>query len=273
MDDGAKGLRQDDRQAAFVQLGAGETLVLRCPARVERNEGIDAKQKLDTFIERNRGMQRLVERAVDVMFAVDHHGREHPGQRGRSLDRRRNRNMVAPGAAERDRRAGVEVGRDEKKPAVELAKIIGAAGRREQPLEKGPHGAIVEYPRRERVRQRRQRFHEPSPERVAQVLHCRLTGEPRQAGRAPHEFGEGGTKEHLGRQRGIDAVVDEKTIHLRGRDAVRQSSCDKTTGGNADIDVEGGQIDALERVGQREQRADLVDPAQRTAASQREAHA
>ena len=36
---------------------------------------------------------------------------------------------------------------------------------------------------------------------------------------------------------------------------------------DADVDVEIAEIDAVERVGQREQRADLVDPAERAAAA------
>jgi hypothetical protein len=71
-----------------------------------------------------------------------------------------------------------------------------------------------------------------------------------------------GRRKISGRQRGIGAVLDEEPIHLRGRDAVRQRGGDEAARRDPDVDVEVAEVDAFERVGEREQRADLVDAAE-----------
>ena len=97
------------------------------PLASNGHQRIDAEEQIDAFVERDRRVQRLVERAVDEIFAADPHRRKEARQRRRGLDRLRNRNVVAPGRAEGHRRAGVEVGRDEKELAAEAAEIVGAA--------------------------------------------------------------------------------------------------------------------------------------------------
>ena len=127
VDDGAERLRQHDGEAAVTQLVDGGPAVARRAARVERHERIDAQQQIDAFVERDRRVQRLVERAVDEIFVADPHRRKEAGQRRRGLDRLRNRNVVAPRRPEGHGSAGVEVGRDEKELAAERAEIVGAA--------------------------------------------------------------------------------------------------------------------------------------------------
>ncbi len=174
---------------------------------------------------------------------------------------------------ERHRLAGVEIRRDEKQLGLELAEIVGAPGGGEQAAQEVADRPVVEHPRRNGARQRRERRHQPVPERVAQILQRRPRDEPRERKRAQGELRERRAKKNLGRERGVGAVVDEEPVHLRGRNAVRQRCGDVAPRRHADIDVEIREVDAVERVGQREQRADFVDSAQRPAARQGEAYA
>src|SRR5262249_39954366 len=88
MDDGAKRLRKNERQSAAARSADGGSfnraaLAAAHSSRVERNERIHAEEQIDTFIESEGGVQRLVERAVDEVLAVDPDRRKKPRQRGR----------------------------------------------------------------------------------------------------------------------------------------------------------------------------------------------
>ena len=178
--------------------------------------------------------------------------------------------MVVALRAERDRAAGVEVGRDEEQPVRQLAEVVGAARRGEQSREEGVDGAIVENARRHCARQRRERLHHPAMQWVAQVLGSRPQTEPGQRQQAATEFVQCGLEEDLGLERGIATVLDEQPVHLGRRDAVRQRGGDEAPRRYADVDIQRVEVDALERVGQRQQRPDFVDAAQGTAARERE---
>ena len=94
---------------------------------------------------------------------------------------------------------------------------------------------------------------------------------PGQRGQAAAEFAERGTQEYLGFQRGVGAVGDEEPIHLRRRNAVGQRRGDEAARRHAHVGIEPIEFEAVEGIGQREQRADFVDAAQRTAAGERQA--
>ena len=102
--------------------------------RVERHERVDAQQQVDAVIERDRRVQCLVERAVDVMLAVDLDRREQAGKRARRLDRPRYRHVVVTAACRT--RSGSPVSRfvaTMKSLRRKLAEIVRAPGCREQP--------------------------------------------------------------------------------------------------------------------------------------------
>ena len=101
----------------------------------------------------------------------------------------------------------------------------------------------------------------------------RLPGERGQRAGALAELVDGGPEEDLRLERGVRAVVDEQPVHLRRRDAVGERGGDEAARRHADVDVEFVEVEALERIGEREQRADLVDAAERAAAGERESHA
>src|SRR5205823_5136493 len=107
MDDGAKRLRQDERRSAAIDLFDGQSARAVGGARVERNQRVDAQQQIDALVERNRRVQRLVERTVDVVLAVDLDWWKQSRQRARRLDGARYRNMVSSICAERDRSAAI----------------------------------------------------------------------------------------------------------------------------------------------------------------------
>ena len=115
-------------------------------ARVERHQGIDTEQQVDTPIEGDRGMECLVQCAVDVMFAVDFDRNEQTRQRRRGGDRLVDRNVIEAGLAECYGLPSVEIRRDQKQLALERAKVVAAATGGEQPHEKGVDGVLVEQP-------------------------------------------------------------------------------------------------------------------------------
>ena len=59
-------------------------------------------------------MQGLVERAVDVVRAIDVDRRKKARQRGGGLNRTGDGNVIEARAAEGGRRSGIEVGRDDE---------------------------------------------------------------------------------------------------------------------------------------------------------------
>jgi hypothetical protein len=102
-----------------------------------------------------------------------------------------------------------------------------------------------------------------TPRRNGSRAYCARAG-------PPPELGERGAQEDLGLERRLGAVVDEQPVHLRRRDAVGQRGRDEASRRDADVGVEVVEIEAVERIRQREQRADFVDAAQRPAAGEGE---
>ena len=244
----------------------------RCTAELASNgtSGFTHSSSVNALVQRHRGVQRLVQRTVDIVFTVDDHRRKQTGQCARRLDRARNGHMRVLIRSERHRVSRVEVGRHEKQLALQFAKVVGAPGCGEQPGEKCIDRAVVEHAGRDCLRQRRERFQDAPVQRIAQILQRGTRGETRQRGKAASEFGERGLEKDLRLQRSVRAVLDEEPVHLRRRDPVRERRGDEPAGRHADVDIEIVEIETVERIGQRQQRTDFVDAAQRAAARQRE---
>ena len=124
--------------------------------RVERHQWIHAEQQIHARIERERRVQRFVERAIDVVLPVYLDRREQSGQGARRLDRARDRDVVETPGAEGDRAAGVEIGRNEKELRAKAPEVVRPAGCCEEPAKKTVDRAVVEESRRHRVRKRRE---------------------------------------------------------------------------------------------------------------------
>ena len=139
-------------------------------------------------------MQRLVERAVDIVLAVDLDRRKQAGQRARGFDCAGYGHVIMPGRAERDRTAGVEIGRDEEEPRRQLAEIVRSTGCCEQVLQEAIDRAVVEQTRRQRARQRGERLHQAVAQRVAQILQRRPRGKGGQRREATPEVAEDGAQ-------------------------------------------------------------------------------
>ena len=273
MDDRPKSLRQHQRQPAVVDFLDRQPAVSSGGPRVERHQGIDAEQQLDVLVERDRRMERLVQRAVDVVFAIDFYRREQARQRRGSCYRLVDRNVIDAGLAECHGPAGVEIRRDQKQFALEGAKVVAAATGGEQPHEKGVDGALVEQSGRNGAAQRGKRRQRTAPEGVPHEVERCGCEEGRHRQRAARELAECGAQEQCRCQCRVHTVIDEQPVHLRRRNAIGQRRRGKAARRDTDVDVEFVQVDAVERFGKRKQRADLVNAAERPAARQREAHA
>ena len=108
MDDGAKGLRQDNRQTAIDQvfLLVLVLLVLRAfggQSGIEGHQRIDADHQFGAFAQRDGSVQRLDQRPIDEIVATDLHRRKQSGQSGAGLNGDRNRHVIVTGAAESHR--------------------------------------------------------------------------------------------------------------------------------------------------------------------------
>lgn len=67
MYDGAKSLGQHHRQTTVHQIGRA----LAGDPRIERHQRIDAKHQIGSLLQRHRGMQRLDQRTVHIVTAID----------------------------------------------------------------------------------------------------------------------------------------------------------------------------------------------------------
>ena len=152
-----------------------------------------------------------------------------------------------------------------------LRKSLVRPGAAKSRASKSSIAAVVEHAGRDGLRQRRKRLHDAAVERVAQILQRGARHEAGKRGQATAEFAERGPEKDLRLERGVGIVVDEEPIHLRRRDAVGERRGDEAAGRHADVDVELVEVEAVERIGQREQRTDFVDAAERAAAGEREA--
>ena len=90
MDDRAERLPQHERQAAVVELVDGDAAARARRLASKGTSGLTQSSSVDALVERDRRVQRLVERAVDVVFAVDVHRREQ-ARAARSTPRSRAR--------------------------------------------------------------------------------------------------------------------------------------------------------------------------------------
>ena len=108
------------------------------------------------------------------------------------------------------------------------------------------------------------------PARVAggeQQVAPEFRGQARQARGATQVLEEGRAQEGLGTELHVVAGAgDEDPAHLGGAHAVGEAGGEEGAGADADVAVEPGQVEAIEGLVERAQRAQLVHPADRAAA-------
>ena len=239
--------------------------------RVERDQRIDADDEVGALVEQQRRVHGAHQRAVDVGVTVDRDRRVQARQRGARLDRAGDRDVLEARLAEPHRIAAVELGRDDVEAAAQLAEVVRAAVAGKELREELLERPVVAQPGRQQAAERVDRLG-PVLARIAQVLHQDVGREARHAADASQELAEGRAQEQARAHRVFDRrVVDEHDAHVRRVDAVRESGGDHRARAHADVHVEVGEIDAFERLGDRVQRADLVEGAERSAARERQA--
>ena len=170
MDDGAECLREDDRQAAIVERLAFLRIAPGRQFGVERNQRVDAKYQFGAFLEGDRGMQCLDQRAIHVIVIADAHRREEAGQGGAGLNGDRDRYIVMSGGTKGDGFAGIEIGRYQKEFALELAEIVGATAPDEEIAHHAIDTAVVEDTGRNGSRKPLKGLEQAVMERVAEIV-------------------------------------------------------------------------------------------------------
>jgi hypothetical protein len=141
VDDGAKSLCQDDRQAALDQmLWAPASERSRAPAlgrqpRIKGHQRVDADHQVGAFVQRHRSVQGLDQGAIDEIALADPDRWKQTRQSGTRLHGDRNRHVIVPLGAEGDRLTGIEIGRDDEQPVLELTKIVAPPAARKQPAQ------------------------------------------------------------------------------------------------------------------------------------------
>jgi hypothetical protein len=266
MDDGAEGLRQHHRQAALHQLVAPPAPRLP-PARNRRHQRIHAQHQVGALLEGHRGVQGLLQRAIDVMPAVDLHRREHARQRRAGLHRGGDRHVLGPGAPNTtDSPESRSVATRNRRRFSSRKSLLRPGAVNTLPEEAVDAGA-VEDAGRDGLRQALEGLEEALAPGIGQVVPDRGQQERRHRQGAHRILAEGRLEQQFrleGLFRGV--ALDEHVAHALGRQPVGQSGGDEAAGAHADIHVELVEIDALQRLGQRQQRAEFVDGPQRPAA-------
>jgi hypothetical protein len=235
---------------------------------VERHQRVQAQHQVHALFERDRGMQRFLERAVHVVLVLDLHRRKQAGQRGAGLHRLRNRDVVPARRAEGRGLAGVQVGGHQRQAGRQLAEIVREAVAREELGQMRVHLLVREHAGRQAGPQAfqdlRQRLalHRQAPEGMHQqpgehdAAACELVvGRHHEPGRVED------------RGRGVD-VLDEGGRQTPRGHAIGQAGCNEAAGRHAHIVVEPAQVQAQQGVLQRAQHADLIDGPQRAATGQ-----
>ena len=221
-------------------------------------------------------MHGLVERSIDVIHAVDFDWREQPGECRGGFDRPCDGDMLEAGTAERRRCSRVEVGRDHEQLAPELAKVVAAGRRRKKTGQEAVESALVEQAGGNRAAQNRaksrDRFQCTSPVRDSKLRQRSVRDQAGKREASTSKLPERRPQKKRARQRRIRAVIDEQTVHLCRRNAVRERCRDEAARRNTDVDVEVVEIDAVEGIGQRNEGADFVNAAQGPAARQGNTH-
>jgi len=178
--------------------------------------------------------------------------------------------MVPTRRAERDHRTSVEIGRDQKKLVRQFAEIVGPRARLEQLREIVGDAPVVEQSGRQRARQLPERFEEAVRDRIFQILPRRRGQQVRHPCEAAGIFAQRRTQQEIGLERIIGRVaLDEHFVHLTRGDAVGEARREEAAGADPHINVAGRQIDAVERLTERDQSADFINAAQRPAACER----
>ena len=97
--------------------------------------------------------------------------------------------------------------------------------------------------------------------RLARI--CHTDARERAAGATPRggRYSRNAGRRRIDGSNGASCVValDEHPAHLARRDAVREPGGDEAARAHPDVDVEAVEVDAVERFGERGERADLVD--------------
>jgi len=272
VDEGAERLRQHGEKSVI-----GETPGLRARARgefgVERHDRIDADEQLHAGFERDRRVQRFLHCAVDIVVIADARRRIEAGQGCARLDGLRDRHIVEARRPERHRPSAVEVGRHNEEFARKLAKVVGPSRLAEQPREVRGDRVIVEQAVRQATREPHEGFEETAVRRNPKIGERRRLDHFRHAHEPPRKLGESGPQQQAGFERVLMRLIqDEHRMHLTRGETVGETRRHKGARAHADIDVALRELEALERLFKRDQRANFVNTAEGTAPREGDPH-
>ena len=219
-------------------------------------------------------MHGPAQRAVDELAPADVHRWIQARQSGAGLHRLRDRHVVPALPAEAHRFAVVEVDRDHVQRAVELAEIVAAPTPGEDFAQEQLDPRVVEQAGGHQAAEAVQQVRPARVARAPQQSAPPLEGEPRQACGAPRVFEQRRAQEGFRAEAHVVAVAgDEDPAHLARAHAVGEARREERTAADADVAIHAGQVEALDRILERAQRAQLVHPADRAAAGNGEADA
>ena len=226
------------------------------------------------MVEHDRGVQGPAQGAVDEMATANLDRRVQAGQGGAGLDRTRYRHVVPIGATEAHRLAGIQVDRDDEKLLSQFAEIVAAPVPAEYAGEETLDADVVEQPGRHQSTQAAEQFAQLGAARIAEDIAPPVPGHAREAGGPTRVFQERRSQEDFRPESHFMAVAgDEDPVHLGRAQAVGQPGREEGSGADADVDIEAGRVEALNRFVECAQCAQFVHPADRSTAGDRQADA
>ncbi len=219
------------------------------------------------MVEHDRGVHGPAQGAVHEMVAVDVHRRVQARQGRAGLHRARNRHGVPAGAAEAHRLAAVEVDRHDVELGGQVAEVVAASMHREHLAQEVLDAAVVEQAGRHQSAQASDQVGQGRGRGIGQHVLAPAHGDAGQGGGAAQVLAEGRTQEHLRAEAHVVAVAgDEDPAHLGGVEAIGQAGGEEGARADADVDLEPGQVQALDGDVERAQRTQFVHAADGAAA-------
>ncbi len=246
----------------------------RRQAGIEGHQRIEAEQQIESLLQGDRGVHGFAQSAVHKIAPVDLHRRIQTRQRRAGLHRPGNRHPVITRRTKFHRFAGIQIDRHHIQLVRQLAEIVGAARRAPHPGQVFVNRLVVENAGRQRLAQPGQRLQEARIQRILQIAPAGFPQQFRHRQQPPPIFAKGRRQENLRIERVFFGfIADERMADLPDFHLVGQQRGDYRAGADADVHVEAVEIDALQRLVERAQRADFVNQPHRSAAGNRQADA
>ena len=267
----AEHLVEHGGEAALDQNAAPHRPGLDGRPDVHGHDGIDAQQQLRPVLQRDRGVQRLEEHAVHAVASVNQHRRIDAGDGRTRLHGPGDGDVLPLRLAEPDGTARAEVGAHDDELVRQLAEVVRAPRHREDLREVAADRLVVEHAHGQRLGEAREGFAEGLVAGTCQQVPHRSGRQPGHLQRPPRQLQVGWREERPRDKRVLPRLVlDDRPHELGGRQPIGETGSDERPGADPDIDIEVVEVDAVQRLLEGPEGADLVHRALRPAARQRE---